>query len=215
MIERGDHHVIDEPFSAVYYLGPERISDRYELTEPGSTTTAVLDEVTEAPQPLFVKDMIHHVPQPLRQDVARLGSHTLLTRDPARAIPSFARVWPDVTWEECGYEALVEFADHLDESALPYDVVDANDLMSDPATTLAAWCRRQGLAFDPSTLRWEPGAVPQWKRWLEFHASAIESTGFSVRQPGPRPDVDDPHIADLVARARPLHERLLARAITS
>lgn len=207
--------MLDEPFSAAYYLGPERVSDRYDLTEPDAFGEHVLASVVDAEQPLFVKDMVHHVPEKLRSSVAELGRHTLLTRDPALAIPSFAKVWPDVTWEECGYEALAAFADDLERFEIPFDVVDAGDLMADPAGTLAAWCRRHDLGFDASTLQWQPGAVPQWTRWLEFHTNAIESTGFSARTPGPRPSVDDPRISDLVTRALPLHERLIARAITS
>lgn len=215
VIERDDFHVLDEPFSAVYYLGPERVSDRYDLTEPDATSERVLASIVDGERPLFVKDMVHHVPERLREEIARLGRHTLLTRDPARAIPSFAKVWPDVTWEECGYAALATFADRLDEAGVSFDVIDAGDLMTDPATTLAAWCARHGLAFDRSTLQWAPGAVPQWTRWLDFHASAIASTGLAPHRPGPPPDVDDLRIADLVAQARPLHERLVARAVTS
>ena len=37
MIERGDHLVLDEPWSRAYYFGPERVSDRYGLTFPEST----------------------------------------------------------------------------------------------------------------------------------------------------------------------------------
>lgn len=215
MIERGDHHVIDEPFSAVYYLGPERISDRYPMTEPESTAAQVFDLIGEAPTPTFVKDMIHHVPPARRHDVAVLGQHTLLTRDPRRAIPSFAAVWPDVTWDECGYEALVEFADHLDGAGLPFDVVDAMDLTIDPETTLRAWCSRHELDFDPATLQWDAGPVPQWTRWLEFHDSSVRSTGFSPSAQTPPPAVDDRRVAMLVERAVPLHARLLERSITS
>jgi hypothetical protein len=34
MIERGDHQVVDEPFSVPYYLGPSQRSDRFAV-EPG------------------------------------------------------------------------------------------------------------------------------------------------------------------------------------
>ena len=215
MIERGDHDVIDEPFSAVYYLGPERVSDRYDLTEPDATAERVMQEIACTPTPSFVKDMVHHVPVARRAEIAALGQHTLLTRAPERAIPSFATVWPDLTWEECGYEALAAFADHLDETGHDFDVIDAGDLMADPEVALAQWCRRHDLDFDPATLRWEPGPVPQWTRWLEFHTSAIASTGFSARLPGPAPAVADERVAELVERARPLHERMVARAATS
>lgn len=215
MIERGDHRVVDEPFSAVYYLGPERVSGRYPLTEADATAEAVVHQIERAETPLFVKDMIHHVPVGRRDQIARMGRHTLLTRDPARAIPSFARVWPDVTWEECGYEAIAAFAGHLEDAGVRFDVVDAVDLMSDPEATLRAWCARNDLSFDPSTLRWEAGAVPQWTRWLDFHTSAIASTGFVPRPPGPVPETTDVRIMEMVERARPLHAALRERAVTS
>ncbi len=41
IIERGDHLVLDEPWSRAYYFGPERHSDRFELTFPESTYAAV------------------------------------------------------------------------------------------------------------------------------------------------------------------------------
>lgn len=191
------------------------MSDRYELTEPESTGDNVFTRVKRAPRPLFVKDMIHHVPAAWRDRVASMGTHTLLTRDPARAIPSFAKVWPDVTWEECGYEALAEFASHLDDRDIAFDVVDAGDLMADPEPTLREWCGRHGLSFDATTLRWESGAVPQWTRWLDFHTSAIASTGFEPRPPSTPPTIDDPRIAALVEQARPLHDALVARVATS
>ncbi len=215
MIERGDHHVIDEPFSGVYYLGPDRVSDRYGLAEPQSTASNVLSSLAAAPQPTFVKDMVHHVPVDRREAVARLGEHTLLTRDPARAIPSFANIWPDVTWEECGYEALVGFADLLDGDDRPYVVVDADDLLRRPSESLERWCEATELEFDAGSLRWEATVVTQWTRWSEFHAGAAASTGFVPRKAGPRPDISDPRVAELVERALPLHQRLVERAATS
>ncbi len=215
VIERGDHHVIDEPFSAVYYLGPERVSDRFGLVEPESTGDDVRRIVENAPSPTFVKDMVHHVPPELRSQIATMGRHTLLTRDPTLAIPSFAQVWPDVTWEECGYEALVEFADHLDDIGLDHDVIDADDLMRDPESTLRTWANGQGLDFDPATLTWEAGMAPQWTRWREFHHSSMASRGFEPRTPRPIPAIDDARIAALVERAAPLHQRLLAGRATS
>lgn len=211
VIERGDHAVIDEPFSAVYYLGPERVSPRYRLEEPASTGARVLADVRNAPTPLFVKDMAHHVPHALWNEVADMGCHTILVRDPRRAIPSFAKVWPDVTWEECGYEALVKFLDRLTDRGRRCAIVDADDLMRAPRRTLEAWCEGQGLAFDPATLRWQPGLVPQWTRWLDFHANAIESDGLHGREPGPFPEVTSARIRNLVERANPFYEALVER----
>ncbi|WP_436794982.1 hypothetical protein [Actinospongicola halichondriae] len=110
---------------------------------------------------------------------------------------------------------LAEFADLLDTSGQDYDVLDAADLQRAPEPTLRAWCARHDLDFDPATLRWEPGVVAQWNRWLEFHASAIASSGFTAREPSNPPVVTDGRIAELVERAAPLHQRLLARAASS
>ena len=72
VIERDDFHVLDEPFSAVYYLGPERVSDRYDLTEPDATSERVLASIVDGERPLFVKDMVHHVPERLREEGLRV-----------------------------------------------------------------------------------------------------------------------------------------------
>lgn len=60
MIERGDHVVYDEPFSAAYYLGPDRRSTRFaELVDDGDPAE-VVDRLGEAATraPVFVKDMV-------------------------------------------------------------------------------------------------------------------------------------------------------------
>ena len=42
MIARGDHVVLDEPFSRAYYFGPDRQSPRYTETLPDSSVAEIL-----------------------------------------------------------------------------------------------------------------------------------------------------------------------------
>ncbi|MEZ5269359.1 MAG: hypothetical protein R2789_12650 [Microthrixaceae bacterium] len=62
MIERGDHTVLDEPFSARYYFSSERRSLRYDVEEPESTGGRVLERILSEAElaPVFVKDMAYH-----------------------------------------------------------------------------------------------------------------------------------------------------------
>ncbi|MFL5160551.1 MAG: hypothetical protein ACJ8D1_20350, partial [Microvirga sp.] len=59
MIERGDHIVIDEPFSRRYYFGPDKRSSRFAKGLPHSSAEAIVGSLEDAAklQPVFVKDM--------------------------------------------------------------------------------------------------------------------------------------------------------------
>jgi len=97
MIERGDHLVIDEPWSRAYYFGPERRSDRYPLTFPESTYANVRAGVLAAGRstPVFVKDMAYHAAPGLTSDDLSAMTHTFLIRDPRAALSSLHARWPD------------------------------------------------------------------------------------------------------------------------
>ncbi len=84
MIERGDHAVFDEPFSARYYFSSESRSTRFEQSEPDSTGTAVsaLLRDASADGPVFVKDMAYHATGLLDQDLLGNFVNCFLVREP-------------------------------------------------------------------------------------------------------------------------------------
>ena len=96
MIERGDHTVWDEPYSAAYYFGPERRSARFGLVEADATIERVTSRILEHPGPLFVKDMAYQALPGPTDELLAACRHTFLIRDPARALSSYAQRWPDI-----------------------------------------------------------------------------------------------------------------------
>jgi hypothetical protein len=218
MIERGDHHVLSEPFSHAYYDGPERRSARFETTRPDATVEQVMRDVLEhvEREPVFVKDMAYHIfqddPEADAAFVARC-TNTFLIRDPAWSVPSLARQWRDFTQEEVGMDALermVAMVDHLGTDPI---VVDNDDLRADPVGTVRAWCEAVGIPFVPAALAWEPGHREGWDRWSDWHATTTRTSGFLPPTGEPPPPVDDRRVADAITAARPAYERLRERRL--
>ena len=226
MIERGDHVVLDEPWSRAYYFGPERRSSRYPLAFPESTYEAVEQGVLAAGErsPVFVKDMAYHAAPRISDRALDAMVHTFLVRDPAHALSSLARHWPDFTDEEAGYDAQLALFRRIEERTgrRPH-VIDCYELRADPAGVVGAWCDAVGLDRRPDSLRWAPGMRSEWQLWREWYAGAAASTGFAPPDPGSGAGADrdvDPdedgaivdRLASLEPRARRVYEELRSRA---
>ena len=194
MIERGDHLVLDEPWSRAYYFGPDRVSDRYGLTFPESTYAAVEAGVVAASAdgtPVFVKDMAYHAAPGITDDALASMNHTFLIRDPLAALSSLHRRWPDFTDDEAGYEGQRALFDRV--IALTGEVpavVDSDALVADPERVVAAWCERVGIDHRPESLHWAAGMRPEWQLWRDWYENAAASTGFAA--PAGRARIVDP-----------------------
>jgi hypothetical protein len=218
VIARGDHLVLDEPWSRAYYFGPERRSSRYPLVFPESTYAAVESGVmatADSHDRVFVKDMAYHAAPGISDEALDAMEHTFLVRDPAQALTSLARHWPDFTDEEAGYDAQLDLFRRIEaRTGRRPHVIDSDELRADPAAVVGAWCDAVGLARRPDSLRWSPGMRPEWQLWRDWYGGAAASTGFVP--PGPRPgggqQRDDPGIvarlASLEPRARRVFEEL-------
>jgi hypothetical protein len=212
---RGDHVVLTEPFSAAWYHGPERRSTRFGEVEPDATFDAVLTEVltVAARDPVFVKDMAYHLGPLLRPDVLGRFHSSFLVRDPAWAIPSLLRKWPDAGEVEAGYGAQLRcYRICRDLAEDPPVVIDSDDLRADPPGVVGRWCDAVGIPRRPDALSWEAGSPPEWARWSDWFESAAVSTGFLPPEPGDPPPVTN-DAAELIARCRPAYEELRAATI--
>lgn len=225
MRERGDMTVLHEPFMYDYYVH-RRIKDfphfEPEPDRPQSYDEIrawVLDEAAKAP--VFFKDMAYYVLHRLPDDpeFARRMTHAFLIRDPARAIPSFWKIDPDLTEEEVGFAAQEELRVRLAEilgEAPP--VVRAEDVQKDPEGVVDKLWSRIGLPPAPHAFTWESGGVDDWEQVGGWHGRASATDG--IQPPRERTGVwedavaEAPHLARLRERHQPAYERLAADALS-
>jgi hypothetical protein len=209
IIERGDHEVVDEPFSVPYYFGPDRRSTRFAAEAGAPDGPEVIDQLVAraATAAVFVKDMAYHAAPWVDPTFLERGTHTFLIRDPARALPSLARVWPDFTDDEAGYRAQGDLFDRARDRG-EVVVIDSDDLRADPAAVVAAWCEHMGIPFVADALTWSPGMQVEWVRWREWYRATAASTGFLPPDADDPPPLDTPRLRQAVERCRPIYERL-------
>jgi hypothetical protein len=117
--------------------------------------------------------------------------HCILIRDPRYVLPSHRRFVPDITVEEAGYVAQRRLYRHLAASAAtPPLVLDAHELLSEPAALLRRLCRELGIPFRERALVWEPGFRPRWGLWPRWKAHAAASHGFQPFAPDRRREAE-------------------------
>jgi len=212
-VERADAAVLHEPFSHAYYHGPDRLSARFggEPPQPEHSYEAVVAEVA-APCPapiLFMKDMAYQARPVDDPDFYAGLANTFLIRDPAEALLSLHRLWPDFTIEEAGF---IEQAQLFDLVTGPLEqpavVVDATEFRNDPERLMAAYCEAVAIPHRGDALCWQPGPVEIWQAWSGWHEGAEQSAGIA---PPPSPPAELPgRVAAMVELCQPHYERLHA-----
>jgi hypothetical protein len=180
-VEREDLDVLHEPFSAAYYYGPDRLSDRYadEAPKPESSYEEVLAEVFKPREKrLFLKDMPYQAKGVMSPEFVSRFTNTFIIRDPKYVLSSLYKMWPDFTVEEAGYEQIYWAFRYAEKAGEDPVVVDAMTFSENPVGMISAYCERVGIPFQPDALSWEPGEVEEWKSWEGWHEAAQRSTGI-------------------------------------
>src|SRR4028119_1932211 len=127
-VERDDFEVLHEPFSAAYYYGEDRISDRFADAEPKAEYSyeRVLEDVLRPRgQRVFVKDMAYHAKGLLSPEFASRFVNTFIVRDPKYVLVSLYKMWPDFTFAAEGYEDCNRATRYATEGGEDVAVVDA------------------------------------------------------------------------------------------
>ncbi len=210
--QRGDTRCVDEPLYAHYLAvsGARHPGDDEVLAAMDRDGERVVREVVLGPcdrEVKFLKMMAHHL---VGLDWGFLDStaNVILTRDPREVLASLVHQVPEPALRDTGYDQQVRLAERFPEAP----IVDARELLLDPAGVLAELCRRLGLAFDEAMLSWPPGPKACDGVWApHWYHNVHRSTGFKPYRPKkrPLPSVLEP----LLAECRPLYETLYARAI--
>ena len=216
MLERGDLEVAHEPFS---YL---QVDGHYELAGRRVTSTVglldVMLEVNAAERRVFAKDTTDYTYPPLLKDERLFNDviNTFMIREPHGAISSHYAMNPGATLEEYGFEYLHAIFDAVRSATgeVP-PVIDGDDLVADPETTVRAYCERVGLAFKPEAMRWDPGRQANWQRTDRWHAEVAESSGLVAKPPGQRetPDTNE-HLRRIADHHQPFYDALAHHRLT-
>lgn len=216
---RPDCFVTDEPLYA-YYLAtsgaPHPMRDEV-IASQSSDWREVVDWLT-GPVPgarpvWYQKHMTHH----LLDEVGRAWmddvTNCFLIREPRAVLASYAMKRDRVELADVGIEQQAAIFDEVvaRQGTVP-PVIDAADVLRDPAATLSRLCRAVGIAFDESMLSWPPGRRETDGVWAAHWYQAVErSTGFQPYRPPPEALPDALEV--LAERLRPAYARLRRHAL--
>lgn len=213
-VERGDFRVLHEPFSMSYYFSPDRRSERFtdgEVKEEYRFEKVLSEVLSPGEKPVFFKDMAYHIASIMDRELVDRFRNTFLMRDPRAVLYSYAKKWPDFTFEEAGYEELYRLYEYAVENGQDPVVIDAQDLSENPDAVVAAYCDSLGIDHKPQALTWEPREIPEWDVWNGWHDSAQESTGIGKLE---SKEVDLPdNLEELYLRCLPYYEALYAKRL--
>jgi hypothetical protein len=205
---RADTLVVDEPLYA-HYLAVTGLDHpgRADILASQPTSWPAVADMLTGPLPdgvgvYYQKHMTHHLLPGIGRDWLGALTHAYLIRDPAYVLASYARVRGEPTLAEIGLPQQREIFERYGGP-----VVDAADLLRDPAGMLKALCAALGIAWDPAMLAWPAGRRDTDGVWAPHWYAAVEaSTGFAPYDPAP-PRVPD-RLAALVDTARPYYDAL-------
>lgn len=184
---RADCSVVDEPLYAAYlHLTGIDHPGRAEVMASQSTDPViVLRRLTEGhvDTPLqYQKHMTHHLLPVIDRDALAPLRHAFLIRNPERVLISYAKVRQKPTLEDLGLPQQVELYERYGGP-----VVDAADVLADPATTLRLLCDELGIPFDERMLTWPAGPRDTDGVWARHWYAGVEaSTGFAAEATGSR-----------------------------
>jgi hypothetical protein len=214
--QRPDARVVDEPLYAHYLrvTGAEHPDREKVLASMESDGRRVVEDVVFADCDrgvLFLKQMAHHLVD-LDREWLLDTANVFLVRDPEEMLPSLAETLPSPTLADTGLPAQVELLDELRGHGLAPPVLDATELLLDPAGVLRTLCHRLGIPFEPKMLEWQAGPRPEDGVWAPHWYGAVHaSTGFRPYRPKSTPF--PPALERLLAECGPLYDRLRAEAI--
>jgi len=216
MAERGDMAVVHEPFSYLAEFGSTEIDGRKVSTQ--RELVSALREKS-AREPVFVKDTTDERYADVLTDdefLATDATHTFLVRHPRETIASYHRVNPRVACHQIGAEHLYELHAAVTAAAGQPVVVDAADLVDEPAGVLRRYCESVGIPFLPSALTWSAGERAEWRPSAAWHRDVSRTTGFVSTPDAARPPLDvdtDPVLRGYLAHHLPYYEKVRASRI--
>jgi hypothetical protein len=184
---REDTVVIDEPFYAHYLLATGiQHPGRDDVIAAQEHDAADIAAMLTGPIPghrsiWYQKHMTQHMLPDMPLDWLDGVSNCFLIREPAAVAASFTIQRPDAAAWELGFEQQARLFEHVcDRFGAAPPVIDADDVLQNPAGILTALCARLGIPFSRRMLRWPPGRRSSDGVWAPHWYAVVErSTGFA------------------------------------
>lgn len=218
---RGDTAVVDEPFYAHYLLktGVKHPGREEVLAAQSSDWREVMRMLT-GPVPggkviWYQKHMTQHMLPEIPLDWLKQLHNCFLIRAPEEVVASFTVNRPDAELWELGFEQQACLFERVcEQDGHAPAVLDAADVLRDPAGMLRALCVHLGVTFSERMLHWPAGPRASDGVWARHWYTAVQrSTGFEPYQP--RELKLSAFQQQLVEQCRPHYQRLAAYRLTA
>jgi len=170
----------------------------------------LLTPAPDAPAVLFMKQMAHHL---VDVDTAFLRDtdNIFLIRDPAQMLPSLTIQLPQATLADAGLKTQWKLYDSLVNAGQNPAVVDARELLLDPAGVLQQLCAHLEIPWLEEMLGWPAGPRTEDGVWAKHWYHAVHrSSGFA---PYRHKDSFPPHLEPLLAECAPWYQKLFNHAL--
>ena len=218
---RPDTFVCDEPLYAHYLMASDRDHPgRQEIlqkhdTDAGRVIAWLTGDVPEGKEIFYQKQMAHHLLPGMDRTWLRCLRNAFLIREPREMLVSLIKVTPDPSLEDTGLPQQWEIFERTrGRIGKPPPVIDARDVLTDPAGLMQALCDALDVRYMPEMLSWKPGPRETDGVWAKHWYSAVEaSTTFHPY--APKSDTLPGALGDLYARCREIYDRLYAHRLTA
>ena len=143
----------------------------------------------------YQKQMAHHMVGPIAPDDIPGLTNAFLIRDPRRMAASYARKRESVTADDLGLALQRAFFEReCDRLGYAPAVIDAADVLANPAETLSSLCSALGIDWTDAMLSWPAGRHAEDGAWAPHWYGRVESsTGFEGEE-DPDPVSLDQHL---------------------
>lgn len=214
--QRADTRVVDEPLYGHYLRvsGADHPAAREVMRAMNCDGDAVMAALLRADDRpcVFAKQMAHHLRE-IDESFLAQTVNVLLIRDPHDMLPSLTVQLPHAALADTGYAQQVRIAAAVTALGQPLLVLDARELLANPAGVLTVLLQQLGLEFDPAMLQWSAGSRPEDGVWApHWYHNVHRSTGFGAYHAR---DEFPPALQALLEECRPHYETLRAHAITA
>ena len=160
---------------------------------------------------VYQKHMTHHLLPGIDRGWLDGLANAFLIREPRAVLASYVRTRERVSLDDIGLPVQVDLFEHVcRRTGRTPPVIDAADVLRDPAGTLGLLCEALGVPFSRRMLAWSPGPRPTDGVWApHWYASVEASTGFAPYRPHA---AELPADLEALAHAAMPHYRRLAEA---